>query len=120
MIVLLTFIFILLLLLLKKNYKEYFNNLSCCLIQKKYLPDNNNINGGNFKYIYNILNNKMCSDPNSQFEIKSDINNCHENNNIYGSCRIANKECIDFVTKEFCNKYNKMVWSKKTCNEQLY
>ena len=52
-------------------------------------------------------------------EIIDDIINCNENNNIYGSCRLGNKECKDFVTKDFCNKYNKMIWSNKTCNESF-
>jgi len=112
-------LFILLILLLKKNNKEYFINNSCCLIQKKYLPDETNINGGNFKYVYKILNDKDCLNSNSQFEIIDNIDNCNENNNIYGSCRLGNKECKDFVTKDFCDKYKKMAWSTKTCNEPL-
>lgn len=117
--ILLIITIILLFLFLKKNYKEFFSNSSCCLIEKKYLPDNNNISGGNFKYVYKILNNDDCIDSNSQFEIIDDVQNCNDTNNIYGSCRLSNKECKDFVTKEFCNNYNKMMWSKKTCNESL-
>ena len=33
-----------------------------------------------------------------------------------GSCRNINKECIDFVNKDFCDKY-KMKWSDKTCQQ---
>jgi hypothetical protein len=35
-----------------------------------------------------------------------------------GSCRNINKECIDFVDKEYCDKYH-MTWSIKTCRDPL-
>ena len=36
-----------------------------------------------------------------------------------GSCRNGYNECIEFVDKEFCNKYN-MLWSNQTCNDPIY
>ena len=38
-----------------------------------------------------------------------------------GSCRRANKECVDFVDKQFCDKYinDGMTWSDKPCNMPL-
>lgn len=49
-----------------------------------------------------VWSNKMCSNKTSPL----------------GSCRFANKECLDFIVKEQCDKL-KMEWSEKTCNEGL-
>lgn len=35
-----------------------------------------------------------------------------------GSCRNINKECIDFVDKDYCDRYH-MTWSTKTCRDPL-
>jgi hypothetical protein len=110
--------------------------LNCCLVEKKYVNDTTNDLGGNFKYEYKKLDNENCDlklfklDQNKQvlYDGINDWsnNNCVDNNNILGSCRNNNKECIDFVTKDFCDKYNKyneynksMIWSNKTCQDSL-
>lgn len=101
-------------------------NIKCCLLEKKYLPDNENIFGGSFEYKYNKLENEMCDlkkfrlDSNKQMFFDG-VNNwsndsCREDNNKIGSCRNVNKECIDFVDKEFCDRYN-MMWTNKTCHD---
>ena len=101
----------------------------CCLIEKKYLPDNNKIFGGNFKYLYTSKENDGC-DPslydlnNNQQLLIDNVNNwnnekCKEENSVVGSCRLIDNECIDFVDKKFCDKIPGMVWSKKTCNNPL-
>ncbi len=103
--------------------------MSCCLVKKKYLP-NNNLYGGAFKYTYKPLENENCDlklyrlDSNAQLFIDGENNwsnqNCktNANNNKLGSCRNINKECIDFVTQDYCSKY-KMTWSEKTCHDPL-
>jgi len=104
-------------------------NTKCCLIEKKYLPDDNSLYRGNFKYVYNSKENKEC-DP-SLYEINNNQqllidgvnnwsnNNCNDQNTILGSCRNINNECIDFIDKQFCDKISGMVWSEKTCNNPL-
>jgi hypothetical protein len=108
--------------------QQYQPNVKCCLIQKNYVEDSNNEFGGNFKYQFKKMENENCDsklyNPNSNqqlfFNGENGWNNinCDENKNILGSCRQTNKECIDFVTKEFCDKY-KMTWSERTCQNQL-
>jgi hypothetical protein len=103
--------------------------IKCCLIEKKYLPsDNNLLYGGNFKYIFNKYENEKCDyklhelNSNKMLFIEGDNdwsnNNCKDSLNKIGSCRNINKECIDFVSKDYCDKY-KMVWSKETCHTML-
>jgi len=111
---------------------DYINNKkkSCCLINKQYLKDDNGIFKGDFKYEYKLItnDNDKCnpelyrSDLNQQLLVDEENNwsnlYCNNNNNNIGSCRNINKECIDFVDKQFCNKYN-MIWSDKTCHDKL-
>ena len=108
------------------------HSINCCLIKKEYLPDPNGFYGGSFKYNFTKLKDEQCKpykyklDNNQQLFIEGDNNwsneNCKnnkvalENKFSIGSCRNVNKECIDFVTKEYCDKY-RMQWSTKTCNE---
>jgi len=90
---------------------------SCCLIKKEYVIDNNHPYGGDFKYIINNI--KDCNYNAYILDDKQQINygdNCKKEN--IGSCRNINKECIDFVSKDFCDKYN-MTWSNKTCQHPL-
>jgi hypothetical protein len=118
------------------NVAPYSNNnlkpdlkTKCCLVEKKYLPNDNYLYGGNFKYIYTNKENEDCNlalyDSNNNQQLLIDnVNNwsneqCHEQNNLLGSCRQINNECIDFVDKKFCNKIPGMVWSDKTCNNPL-
>lgn len=100
--------------------------VKCCLIEKKFLKSENTQHG-DFKYTYNKLNDEKCDinlynlDNNKQLFIEGDNNwsntNCKDNN-IIGSCRNINKECIDFVTKEYCDHY-KLVWNKNTCQYSI-
>jgi hypothetical protein len=104
------------------------NSLACCLVEKKYLPDNTNQFGGSFKYKYKKLENENCDlklfrlDSNKQllFEGENEWSNeyCSNKTNKLGSCRYINKECIDFVSPEFCKKLN-MTWSEKSCHDPL-
>jgi hypothetical protein len=97
------------------------NKKTCCLIKKQYIKDNNHPYGGDFNYVINKMQDKYC---NYDLYILNDIqqlyvnddNKCNINN--IGSCRNFNKECIDFVDKNFCDKYN-MTWSNKTCQHPL-
>ena len=106
----------------------------CCLIKKEYVPDKDDTWGGKFTYIYDKLKNDKCNpllyDINSNtqllFEGENNWNNnlCSDNNNILGSCRNINYECVDFVTKDFCNNMNKkhktnLIWSTNTCEQPL-
>lgn len=116
-------------------------NINCCLVEKKYLKDDNstpayrkNNTGGHFEYKYKKLANENCKlnlfhlNNNKQlfFDGYNNWSNdqCIETTNqnhsskSLGSCRLNSKECVDFVTKEYCDKYN-MTWSPKTCHDQL-
>lgn len=96
------------------------DSMNCCLVEKEFLPP------GEFKYSFKKLKNEMC-DPkyynmnsNKQLFIEGDNNWSNEmcNSNTLGSCRWVNKECIDFVDKQFCDKY-KMTWTNRTCHNPL-
>jgi hypothetical protein len=117
-----------------KTNPVYYNELEyqpksqikCCLVQNKYMPDSSQMFQGTFKYKFRKLENEQCNiksnrlDNNSQLFIDGlngwSNTSCNEKTNKLGSCRNVNKECIDFVDKEYCDKY-KMTWSKKTCRE---
>jgi hypothetical protein len=96
-------------------------NVDCCLVEKKFGP-------GNFDYSFTKLHNEFCNPKqydltsNKQLFIDGENNwsnkkHCQKNKKI-GSCRNINKECVDYVDKEYCDKY-KMVWSNKTCHDSL-
>jgi hypothetical protein len=123
---------ILIIILFKNKNKENMTDISdvktkCCLIEKQYLPDNNSMYGGNFKYIYSPKENCNASEyelnNNKQLLIDGinnwSNNNCKNDDITLGSCRMNNFECIDFVDKPFCDKVNGMVWSGKTCQTPL-
>jgi hypothetical protein len=105
-------------------------NINCCSVQKKYLPDSSNQLGGSFKYEYEKLSNEQCDlkkhtlDSNNGLLIdgyngwSNDRCTNNKTKNKIGSCRSTNKECIDFVEKQYCDKYQ-MTWSNKTCNDPL-
>jgi hypothetical protein len=103
------------------------SKVSCCLVKKSFQPNTNNIYGGDFIYSFEKKKDDDCdislyNDNSSQLLIDN-LNNwsnhmCTSESNILGSCRNINKECIDFVTKDFCDKY-KMKWSNKTCQRPL-
>lgn len=75
---------------------------ACCLVQKKYLPDNNGLYGGNFKYKFTKLTDEECDysrynvNATTQlfFEGENNWSNtlCSGSNNNIGSCRNMNKE----------------------------
>ena len=104
------------------------DDVKCCLIENKYVQAGDNdadkLFGGIYKYKYTKMQGNQCKpkyhDSNKQIFIDGQNNwsnnNCDENNKITGSCRLANKECIDFVDKVYCDKY-KMTWRKETCHQ---
>lgn len=115
---------------LSTNYYNDFKSNNCCLVKKEL--DNNN-----FKYTYTKYNNKDCNinnfelDQNNQLFFDGinewDNSQCKNDNDILGSCQHYNFECIDFVSKDTCDLYNKKVlftplknkitfkWSAKPC-----
>ena len=109
--------------ILPNNYVK-----KCCLIEKQYLPDNNSLYCGNFKYTYLPKEKEDCDlfkyelNNNKQLLIDGinnwSNNNCNNDSKL-GSCRINNFECVDFVDKQFCDKVPDMVWSDKTCQNPL-
>lgn len=102
--------------------------ISCCLVEKRFLPNAKEMYSGGFTYTYKKMQNENCNldkfrlDNNKQLFI-SGHNNwsnefCSKKNSNLGSCRYVNKECIDFVTPDFCKKYN-MKWSPNTCQTPM-
>ena len=100
------------------NY-EYFNNRKCCIINTEFV-NNTSSPSGSFQYNYTISDN---CDYNTYVDgINGWSNkNCNNNSNILGSCRYPSKECIDYVTKEYCDnlKDKGLIWSNKTCNDNI-
>lgn len=108
----------------------------CCLVSKDLV---------NFKYKFTPLENEQCDinlheiDSNQQL-LFDNVNNwsndyCKNNlnNQVIGSCRRDNFECIDFIDKDSCNYFNtgggippnkeinkNVEWSNKTCNLPLH
>lgn len=101
------------------------NNL-CCYISKKYINDP--VEKAHFIYEYYQLNNcnKILADSsylynqnsNNELILNNSCDTIKNSKDILGSCRNTNKECVDFVNKQFCDKYN-MKWSNKTCYDKL-
>ncbi len=108
--------------------KQSNPNVKCCIVSRDYVKNNKNVFNGDFKYIYKIETNDKCNldlynlDTNKQLFIDGENGwnnkNCNEKQNVIGSCRLANKECIDFVDKNTCDKL-KMRWSNLTCRNPL-
>jgi hypothetical protein len=111
-----------------KNYTfldDQENKLKCCLVEKIINLD---AEKSEFKYNYNKLDGKLCNSElyrlDSNKQLLFDTENykasdyCSLDNTNLGSCRTNSHECIDFVNKSFCDKYN-MVWSKQTCNDPI-
>ena len=111
------------------DYDDLKSN-KCCLVKKEL--DNNN-----FKYTYKKYNDSECDidnfvlDQNNQL-LYDGINNwnnneCKNDTTKLGSCQHYNFECVDFIDRETCNKYNKLMpstrlnrnitftWSNKPC-----
>lgn len=124
-----------------KSKPDYYSQLdykkvpeiSCCLVEKKYLPSPDNFTGGDFKYTFTKKSGMACDlsnynlNSNKQVLIEGDNGWSNQfctnfansaNSKQIGSCRNINKECIDFVDKDFCDKY-RMKWSNKTCHNPL-
>jgi len=115
---------------------------NCCLVEKEFVYDPSSKNNGRFTYIYKKINypefckndlhdlkmNKSNLFVEGETLYRDDDNNenniiwtnemCMENKSPLGSCRFANKECIDFITQDSCDKL-KMEWSEKTCQDSL-
>ena len=106
------------------KYDNIYSSKKCCTISKKVIPNNF------IEYEYKINSGESCprNYNNNMRTIFSDeivdddtfdIENCNPNNEIFGSCRTMGAfECLDFVTKNECDKYG-MVWSKETCSRPL-
>ena len=101
----------------KINYPEYCkNNLHNLKLNKSNLfvegdilySDNNN----------SIIYNNSINYNDSINNIIWDNKMCYEETSPLGSCRLANKECIEFITQDKCNKLN-MEWSEKTCQDSI-
>jgi hypothetical protein len=102
-----------------------FNNNQSSLRNEEY---SSVLYGGEFKYHFNKYENEKCDSKlyelNSNKQLYIDGDNdwsnkfCDSSQNVIGSCRNINKECIDFVSKDYCDKY-KMIWSEKTCHQPL-
>jgi hypothetical protein len=119
-----------------KNLSEYYSqldykkipNINCCLVKKKYLPSSTGLYQGDFIYTYKIKSGDECNSSNYNLDSNNQIlidgengwsnNFCNNQEKKLGSCRNINKECIDFVDKDFCDKY-RMKWSSKTCHQPL-
>jgi hypothetical protein len=112
----------------KLNSNNKIDSSNCYLVSKGY--------NGEYYYIYEKLSNEKCNIDlyNDEIVFKKNIKN------KLGSCRNANLECIDYVTKEDCKKYksemgrtnllyfdkykkiikkNNLEWYKKPCEERI-
>lgn len=118
------------------DYNNELDSKNCCLVQKEF-------NNGKFNYKYTPLKNDQCNmklyELNNNNMLLFNKINCDISNKNLGSCRKANMECTDFVTKNECNKFTseakgdffllfnhenknnimstKSIWSNKTCND---
>lgn len=114
------FLILIIIIILNYNNNEYFNNIlpsSTCLITKEYVPELTNELGGDFKYVYKKVDDLEINNYSSN---NQQIIDCNSDHNSIGSCRRSNKECIDFVDNNFCKKYKGMIWSNKTCNNNIF
>ena len=99
-------------------YELAQDNKNCCLVEKKYIKSNKDLYSGTFDYNIVKAEGDQCLKNYSQDSTKQVIfsNTCSRKS--IGSCRNVNKECVDFVDKDFCDEYN-MTWSEKPCNLPL-
>jgi hypothetical protein len=124
------------------QFNETSPSNNCCLVEKQFVYSPTFQNKGKFTYVYKKINYpKYCKnnlhnlklnksnlfiegdilyldDDNNQNNIIWNNKMCYENNSPLGSCRFANKECIEFIDQDSCNKLN-MEWSEKTCQDKL-
>lgn len=100
---------------------EIYSNTNCCVIRKQR-------SGINVFYTYKPT--KYCDDYNDNYlrTIKEgesiagepfQMNQCVDDKK-FGSCRqMGGFTCVDFVTKEECNKYPMLVWNLRSCNNMI-
>ena len=102
----------------QSNYELAQDKKNCCLVEKKYIKSLKGLYGVNFDYKITKKSGNECQIQYAQDSNKQIIfpNKCSRKS--IGSCRNVNKECIDFVDKDFCDDYN-MTWSEKPCNMPL-
>jgi hypothetical protein len=62
-------------------------------------------------------NHQLPSESNHQYPSELEIETCADTG-ILGSCRRINKECVDFVSRQFCDRYQ-MTWDEKPCIEPI-
>ena len=114
----------------KLNPKKYSSilfssankNNNCCLVTNKF-----NDKTKKFEYDYKKIKNCKLQDQHYSLnqnlfvhgEDDWDNKYCKKNNDYLGSCKIANFECKDFMSKKDCNKLSKtdMKWFKDTCHK---
>jgi hypothetical protein len=100
---------------------EIYSNTNCCVIRKQR-------SGINVFYTYKPTN--YCDDYNDNYlrTIKEgesiagepfQMDQCVDNKK-FGSCRqMGGLTCVDFVTKEECDKYPMLVWNLRSCNNRI-
>lgn len=106
--------------------EELDNNRECCLVERIYGPDLRSIYGANFSYKYSPLKGIQCNRKLHNINHTKQLFMVGENGwtndkcqvNKLGSCRLNNKECVDFMDKKTCTDY-RMIWSDLTCANQL-
>lgn len=104
---------------------ELNNNKNCCVIRKQRL-------GAVFNYTYNPSQYcdyyhdnflRTIKEDDSIAGVPFDMEDCEEpeeGEEKFGSCRLMGGfECVDFVTKEECDKYPVMKWNTVSCNNQI-
>jgi hypothetical protein len=107
----------------KPDTSNRLSSSKCCLVKKVF-------DGNDFKYIYNKYYNDDCNidnfelDHNNQllFEGYNGWSNeyCSNDSNILGSCQHYDFECIDFVSKETCENYNKNIPADRLNRKVVY
>ena len=102
----------------QSNYELAQDKKNCCSVEKKYIKSPKGLYGGTFDYEVIEKSGDECQKQYAQDSNKQIIfpNMCSRKS--IGSCRNVNKECIDFVDKDYCDDYN-MTWSEKPCNLPL-
>ena len=119
----LLFFYILLRVAEKLDNTYYLNQEKgkCCLVEKK-------VDKNGFYYHYSIIdcdNNieKNLNENRLLTEKQYPLNMCnyYDSKDIkfskkLGSCRRVNHECLDFVNKKTCDKYDGMRWEPVPCN----
>ena len=103
-----------------EDYKLYTKDLTskdCCLVEKKKFNNTYTIDNTQNEYKYTKYTGNDCDldnfdlNENKQlfFDAVNDWSNnyCSANTSNLGSCQHYDMECIDFVSQEKCEEYNK-------------